>query len=485
MQDRVPTYPGRVTMVPVPGQPNTYDMARADQPTQEGTPLNKATLFSDTTKSRYPDGTNTVDQALAVTVLLKDKATDAEAAAGTDDTKWMTPKKVSDHLDKVGDIRTTERSTLGNKYLLANGARVADETSYAAVLPYCSYKSNTEFTTREQIYDSIGGDYPKIKYLNGYWVYAFASGSRIYLAYSQSLTGQFTSVQIPTGNVTYTKYVDLFYFKGYYIAVYGGTDVGYAYSNSLSGTWKYKEIRTGNSSNYIGSFIWQNNYLFIVYNPTKTSGNIDVTVKYFSDITQNGTTYSFTGYRGEGLGVRDSEVIIISSGRIQRSANPLSESSWSFQDVSQLASTTGSFRWLAVWFKNQWVISGKYNGTMRFWYGTYNGTWNTSDKSSTYGDQRDMLADDSYIYILQHESATTPIYISKYSSPSGSPVEGKIAVSSTRGIYTTMSFYGDDIVIAYYNGSGSPYPCIAYSSSGYFLPTVTISGAKAFIRAKE
>lgn len=44
--DRVPTYPGRVTLTPVSGQANTYDMARADSPTVEGTPLDKATFDS-------------------------------------------------------------------------------------------------------------------------------------------------------------------------------------------------------------------------------------------------------------------------------------------------------------------------------------------------------------------------------------------------------------------------------------------------------
>ena len=42
--DRVPTYPGRVVLNPVPGQTNTYDMVRADAPTQVGTPINKALL---------------------------------------------------------------------------------------------------------------------------------------------------------------------------------------------------------------------------------------------------------------------------------------------------------------------------------------------------------------------------------------------------------------------------------------------------------
>lgn len=44
--DRVPTYPGRVVLTPVPGQANTFDMARADSPTVVGTPLDKATFDS-------------------------------------------------------------------------------------------------------------------------------------------------------------------------------------------------------------------------------------------------------------------------------------------------------------------------------------------------------------------------------------------------------------------------------------------------------
>lgn len=49
MQDRVSLYPGRVKIEPVAGQAKLYDITRADQPTQEGTPLNKANLLSDAT----------------------------------------------------------------------------------------------------------------------------------------------------------------------------------------------------------------------------------------------------------------------------------------------------------------------------------------------------------------------------------------------------------------------------------------------------
>ena len=51
MQDRVSLYPGRVKLEPVAGQANLYDLTRADQPTQEGTPLNKANLLSDATET--------------------------------------------------------------------------------------------------------------------------------------------------------------------------------------------------------------------------------------------------------------------------------------------------------------------------------------------------------------------------------------------------------------------------------------------------
>lgn len=53
MKDRIPLYPGRVTLTPVSGQANTYDLTRADQPTQEGTPLNKASLLKDATAALF------------------------------------------------------------------------------------------------------------------------------------------------------------------------------------------------------------------------------------------------------------------------------------------------------------------------------------------------------------------------------------------------------------------------------------------------
>lgn len=66
MQDRIPTYPGRVKLTPVAGEENTYDMTREDEPTQVGTPLNKATLLTDSTETAiWGDAQNrTVNEAL-------------------------------------------------------------------------------------------------------------------------------------------------------------------------------------------------------------------------------------------------------------------------------------------------------------------------------------------------------------------------------------------------------------------------------------
>ena len=49
MQDRISKYPGRIKLIPVDAANGIYDVVRADEPTQEGTPLNTANLFSSTT----------------------------------------------------------------------------------------------------------------------------------------------------------------------------------------------------------------------------------------------------------------------------------------------------------------------------------------------------------------------------------------------------------------------------------------------------
>lgn len=44
IKDRIPTHAGRVELIPVEGMTNHFTLKRADEPTEEGTPINKATL---------------------------------------------------------------------------------------------------------------------------------------------------------------------------------------------------------------------------------------------------------------------------------------------------------------------------------------------------------------------------------------------------------------------------------------------------------
>lgn len=75
MQDRVPVNPGRVLVTPENGGAAYYaTLTRADNPTQEGTPLNKAALLKDATAALFGLGGDAVpDDVLAKTKTLIDK----------------------------------------------------------------------------------------------------------------------------------------------------------------------------------------------------------------------------------------------------------------------------------------------------------------------------------------------------------------------------------------------------------------------------
>lgn len=77
MKDRISLYPGRVKLNPVAGEANTYDMVRADQPTQEGTALNKANLLNDSTATGLHLGGGEPTPDLAFQKMLKNVQTNS------------------------------------------------------------------------------------------------------------------------------------------------------------------------------------------------------------------------------------------------------------------------------------------------------------------------------------------------------------------------------------------------------------------------
>lgn len=91
VKNRAPQYPGRVTLTPVSG--NTYDLARADQPTQGGTAINAQLLnglagFSNMETTFNADGsitqTDATTGATLTTVFNSDGTITETLAQGGD-----------------------------------------------------------------------------------------------------------------------------------------------------------------------------------------------------------------------------------------------------------------------------------------------------------------------------------------------------------------------------------------------------------------
>lgn len=88
-RDRVPTFPGRVTLEPVNGQANTYDMLRADAPVIPGTPINKK-LFEQLVQGLTE----------SITVYVSGSTGDDTTADGTAEAPYATVQAAIDATPK-------------------------------------------------------------------------------------------------------------------------------------------------------------------------------------------------------------------------------------------------------------------------------------------------------------------------------------------------------------------------------------------------
>lgn len=139
MQDRIPLYPGRVTMTPVAGQANTFDMVRADDPTQAGTPLNKATLLKDATAALYGLGTGAVpDDVLAELGKYKQHWWSRRVNLGYQEVKTNLTKNQTVTSDFSPDLQYAKSITLDantGQYTLVNPKTVvcAGNANYSVI----------------------------------------------------------------------------------------------------------------------------------------------------------------------------------------------------------------------------------------------------------------------------------------------------------------------------------------------------------------
>lgn len=137
MKDRIPTYPGRVKLIPVEGQENIYTLTMADEPTQEGMALTKANLIhDDTIKELY----------------LRDDMTDEEAANKTiADAFSMISTRLALQLfsigvltDKVNGKSIAENTDINT--VTSNGLKTVDSNAIALTCPNLPIVANSQPT---------------------------------------------------------------------------------------------------------------------------------------------------------------------------------------------------------------------------------------------------------------------------------------------------------------------------------------------------
>ena len=111
MKDRVPKYPGKALITPENGSEAYYaTIARADEPVEEGTPLNKATLLSD----------------------------DAAHTLEVGEYEEPTPNDAFLNVRKPGDIRMSMRPSITDEWMLCNGATL-DAAEYPLLADALGY----------------------------------------------------------------------------------------------------------------------------------------------------------------------------------------------------------------------------------------------------------------------------------------------------------------------------------------------------------
>ena len=180
MKDRTPKFPGRVKLKPVSGQTDTYDMTRADDPDDTGTPFNKRTMLQDSTAQflKLPLANPFPDDAL---------------------------RHMVDRIVPIGTIRTSPAQSLGDAWLKCDGSAV----TYGNYPQLCQVlRNSTEAVTWNSNTFPTSYNINKASnpvYFDGRWIVAVADESTyIRILSAQTLDGEWTVEKTITADTTYT-----------------------------------------------------------------------------------------------------------------------------------------------------------------------------------------------------------------------------------------------------------------------------------------
>lgn len=182
MQDRSPKYPGRVKLLPVAGQGNIYDMTRADDPDDTGTPFNKRTMLQDSTSQflNLPLANPFVDDAF---------------------------RHVVDRAVPIGTIRTSPVQSMGDAWLKCDGSAV----TYGNYPQLCQLlRNSTEAVTWSSNAFPTSYSIEKASnpvWFDGRWIVAVADASTtIWILSAETLDGTWTLEKTISANTSTTQF---------------------------------------------------------------------------------------------------------------------------------------------------------------------------------------------------------------------------------------------------------------------------------------
>lgn len=354
MKDRVPVNPGRVKITPEGGSAYYATMVRADNPTQEGTPLNKASLLKDTTAALYGLGTDAVPDEVLV--------------------------KLDGSRPKVGDIKYTARTDLDETWLLCNGETISASSypdlfnilaasgvngewtlspisglisnpgtvkstlfvnGYYIIAAYNSNNSSyfihytNDFLGAWNTYEITGGwssEECALKYVNGYYVLTHGA----YIHYAANPGGPWSYKQIADSSHTYPAILDIDYDNGYYVVCgrWGGTyNKLISYSTEIGGTWSTKYDNLGTRGQLVS--ITHGNGYFVVLSPSNSTDSKGLEIMYTTNPSSNtwtsvpirsygGSSYSF----GEII-YEDGKFVFAAEKDVFSAVDPTASANWS------------------------------------------------------------------------------------------------------------------------------------------------------------
>lgn len=204
-------------------------------------------------------------------VKIADKATSDDIAQGTNDSKWVTPKGLKDSNVgyQVGDILTTARTNLGDKWALCNGASIdrALFPELSNIRPIIPYPWADRLISGIHINDIV--------YANGYYVVCGyrPNDTYGYIAYTNSIVSSWTVKQITDHQIDYITYQN-----GYFVAssqekILYTADPSSAWSSVTNIANRVRPIRVAYGNGYwVFADAGESSYDPIIYYSTNISG---------------------------------------------------------------------------------------------------------------------------------------------------------------------------------------------------------------------